>query len=447
MGYQGDDGEIGIQGLVGENGAVWDDGIRLSGYNTHLFVWDQSQSKFVPKNPDEDILKVNNGAVIRIYLTQEAYNGLLADNGDIKVDTLSSNQMVEHSAPAYYAGNDAIINHITQFDYDTVIDFTYYEGAWYYSGGLIGYSEFDTIVRRITVKGGRVGGYDEGDNVEPGTSIQDLFEKLLVRDVDVAVGETPSTKMVLRNGGSMYIEVGSPYTNELAVTYFDGYFESADKTGYTDAEFNTNNSTSNGKLLAQCSNEGTRFFMDGTQMPDQNISIQSAQEKVYEFTSETDYSRSAAVPKTSENNDSEVHIPAGVAESNDIKLEGRYKMFYGTHTLLAPYNYNDPNHYRYTTKESLSELNGYWMELGARTVIESIESTSAKPSFVIAVPSGWSVTSTKNEAGVDVQVATTWYPQNTIEYVNGSVTTTYQVYVSPSTEPSEYTEITLTRQQ
>ena len=136
-GYRGDDGKIGYQGITGENGAIWDDGIRLNGYNTHLFVFDLNDGKFKPVGGQKNYLNLRDGAVIKLWLDENAYNSI-SRYGQIKIDNVVNGTAVLTSYPVYYSDGTSIVGMINpQTDLDGAIEFTFMGSAWYYSGGII----------------------------------------------------------------------------------------------------------------------------------------------------------------------------------------------------------------------------------------------------------------------------------------------------------------------
>lgn len=442
MGYEGASGAVGIQGVTGEHGHVWDDGIRLNGYNTHLFEWDSSDGKFVPTNPTDDFLKVRDGAVIRLWITQEAFEDGIDAAGTIKIDSVEGGTTTLTEYPVYYSDTEPISNYITELEYDSIVQFTFRNNAWYYSGGIIGDYEGDRIWRRIIVSGGSVGGYNEGDIVEPGTRLQELFERLLTRDIDVKA-TSPRSTLAFGNYPNMTqlnYEVGAVVNDTLVPTYYDGYFTTSDESSYPTSKFNINNHTGNGRLAAGCTNRTAKFYRNGTQTTS-TISFNGIPEGTYVYRAETPYDASSNIPKTSQNNDSSVNISAGTAISNNLTIMARYLCYYGPQDALYAANIDTERHF--TTQASLYPLEHTWLNSSGPTEIQSILTTENKPSFVVVVPVGWTITGTKNSMDQDVPLATTWYPQNTITYTNGTETTTYQVYSSPSTLVCEYRNIML----
>lgn len=92
----------------------------------------------MPTDGQDNILKIENGATIKIWLNSDAYESIYNNNSQIVIDTLSGGTMVSTSYPAYYDGDTYITDRInSDTDMEGVIDFTFRDGAWYYSGGLV----------------------------------------------------------------------------------------------------------------------------------------------------------------------------------------------------------------------------------------------------------------------------------------------------------------------
>lgn len=429
LGYQGDDGEVGIQGVMGETGSVWVDGIRLNGYNTHLFEFDSDERKFVSRNVNTDLLYIRNGAKISVWLDKNAYESI-RNSGSIVIDRLEDGEFIETSYPVYYAGKKALSEVITPAnDIDSVVELTYREGAWYYSGGLL----TPTITKDITVTGVELGQLHEGALIEAGTTIQELFNRLLVKEIDV-YSINPEVSLEVIEGdiidNSIY-EVGCSINGNLDVEYTDGKF--VGKAGY------------DYMIDAECQPNMVSYYMNGKKVSGNNIVIDSIGEEEIVLNSIVTYSDSEAKPRTNVGNLSDVKIEGGSVTTNNITINGCYRIFYGNQTASTASTINDPKTYQFMTQESLTELNKSWMVSNGDTMIESIESTDKNPSFVIVIPSMWNIIETQNSLGQSVNVETTWYKQNTIKYNNNGVETEYQVYVSPSTESSVYKNIILSK--
>ena len=74
--------------------------------------------------------------------------------------------------------------------------------------------------------------------------------------------------------------------------------------------------------------------------------------------------------------------------------------------------------------------------------------TDDKPSFAVIIPINYEIYSTQNSQNQFINIDTTWYKQNIIDYIiNGNITTKYQVYVSPSSIAAEYRNIKIRKKQ
>lgn len=167
MGYQGNDGEIGIQGLIGENGAIWIDGIRLNGYNTHLFSYNIEERKFKPVH-SKDYLRLDNGAKITLWLNGAAYNAI-SESNRIAVDKVVNGEYVPTEYEAFYVEGDYIAEKINpDADLNGVIEFVFNNGAWYYSGGLLSANGSGIIVdsKVVTIVEAVDGNYYEDTDCE-----------------------------------------------------------------------------------------------------------------------------------------------------------------------------------------------------------------------------------------------------------------------------------------
>lgn len=438
MGYQGKTGELGIQGVNGEKGAVWVDGVRMDGYNTHLYGFDRDQNKFVSLNIDtKDLMYLKPGAKMSIWLDSDAYASIKA-NKSITVDSVILGQESPVTFPVYYAGTRYLSDVIVpSTDINTIVDLVFSNDAWYYSGGLL----TQTITSDITVAGVELGQLHDGAVVKAGTTIQDLFTNLLVKEIDVDA-VSPKSSIRINNDsvsdGKIY-EIGDTINIKVESTYTDGQF--VPKQGYDLDKFIMYNGSN--PMPAQCAEGVTTYYMNGNLIQNGEATI-NVDENRFNFSSSTTYNGSTAVVRTNVGNISGTSIASGsTTASNSISIIGRYKFFYGIQISATESNIDDETTYQFTSKDSLSVLTEGWINSTGNTVINKIESTSDKPTFVIVVPEVCEIASTKNSLGQIVDVDTTWYKQNTISYTNNGVTTTYQVYISPSTIASNYQDITL----
>ena len=462
MGYQGPAGDVGIQGVQGEEGAVWHDGIRLTGYNTHFFVYDGS-GKFVPvyETPDtreHNLLYIKNGAVIKIWIDRTSFNFINDNGGRIKIDTYTPGQTTETGTLtqfiAYYAGTTLLTQKITEDDFNGVIELTFKDdvedvrdGAWYYSGGLIGAgggggggSVTENI---INVSGVNIGGYNNGYSIPAGTEFETIFRTMLSKSIDVVAVSPKASKNVTGAPGDT-VEVGSRLSFTMAMNYTDGYFQSSDKDLYTDAEFNRLNGTTTGKLNAGCERGADTFKLNGTTIASGVVTNLIVEEKGYNYTGNSAFGPSTNIAKMSNGDNSSVRIGASSNNVNLVSFTGKYKMFYGYTPHLSDLDYSNV----FTSKSSLSSLTNKWLdaetyagEYDSEEETYVMSSNDPNTSLVIVLPEYFYISATKNSLGAPVPVDDKWIKQNSFSYQNETATTTYDVYVLDSNIPCLYKEI------
>lgn len=462
MGYQGPAGDVGIQGVQGEEGAIWHDGIRLTGYNTHFFVYDGS-TKFVPvyETPDtreHNLLYIKNGAVIKIWIDRTSFNFINNNGGRIKIDTYTPGQTTETGTLtqfiAYYAGTTLLTQKITEDDFNGVIELTFKDdvedvrdGAWYYSGGLIGAgggggggSVTENI---INVSGVNIGGYNNGDSIPAGTEFETIFRTMLSKSIDVVAVPPKASKNVTGAPGDT-VEVGSRLSFTMAMNYTDGYFQSSDKDLYTDAEFNRLNGTTAGKLSAGCERGADTFKLNDTTIASGVVTNLVVEEKGYNYTGNSAFGASTNIAKMSNGDNSSVRIGASSNNVNLVSFTGKYKMFYGYTPHLSDLDYSNV----FTSKYSLSSLTNKWLdaetyagEYDSEEETYVMSSNDQNTSLVIVLPEYFYISTTKNSLGAPIPVDDKWIKQNSFSYQNETATTTYDVYVLDSNIPCLYKEI------
>ena len=117
-------------------------------------------------------------------------------------------------------------------------------------------------------------GFASPDNPIPaGASLEEVLKTILVKEVE-ATKVTPTNSLtflvnneVLENDTR---EVGTALgTITLKPNYTDGYYKSSDTAVYTNAQFNTNNNTTNGKLNAGCAKGDITYYKGATVITDQ----------------------------------------------------------------------------------------------------------------------------------------------------------------------------------
>ena len=444
MGYIGDTGEVGIQGLQGKTGyAVYFDGIRMNGYNSNLFIYDAFAYKFVSVNRNvPDILKIDNGTVIKIWLNSSAFSRLVECN-TITIDNVVNGQVLGTDYPAYYNDNQNISELLTNTSStNCVVEFTFNDGAWHYSGGILGTGggsgAAPIFTRSFEVMGMNLGEMTDGTHVNAGEKIENVVRKMLTNVVDVtyvAPKLSSSTSVTVKNE----YEVGSMVAFNINSSLIDGYFESSNKEVYSDETFNQINNTQGGKLNAGCSVDTITYKLNGETLANNSVFIASIGDTECNYSTNITYTGSSVTAKKNNGENSTVSIAPGTTASQGKTFRGKYKAFWGyTQKILS----SDERPYAnvFTTKESLSALNNLFINpTGEMTVASTLKSTAEKSSIVLVIPDGVTITNLSNSLNMPLDDPYDKLRfQNTIQYTNGNITTTYNVYVLHSLDVAEY---------
>lgn len=442
MGYQGDTGEVGIQGLQGESGyAVFFDGIRMNGFNTNLFKYDIFNTKFVSVNNSvPDLLKIGDGSVIKIWMNTNAFNRIVETN-TIEIDTLINGEMVPTNYPAYYSDNYNISELLLNTSaVNTVVEFTFKDNAWHYSGGIVGGGSGggDAIfTHSFEVMGMNLGEMTDGTQVNVGDRIETVVKKMLTKVVDVAY-TLPKQRLTINITLNRDYEVGSTINFRMNASLTDGYFESANKEVYSNEAFDRINSTSGGKLSAGCGVEYIEYYNNGVLQDSPDISIVNINPQSYTFGTKIKYTESTVVPKKNNSENSEVKINDGITALLSFGLNGKYKAFFGYIEKIISSD-ETPYENVFTNKSSLSVLTPSFIENGKETTIcEELQSTDALSSMALVIPATATITSLSNKFGPLSDPYEKFKLQNSFDYTNGNTTTVYNVYVLHSLYAAEY---------
>lgn len=444
MGYIGEPGEVGIQGLQGETGyAVYFDGIRLNGANSNLFVFNIFDNRFVSVNQNfPDLLRVSNGSVIKIWMNNRAFSYMI-ENNSIPINSLENGENVLTEYPAYYRGNADISELlINTAALNNVVEFTFKDNAWHYSGGIVGGSGGGgeaVFTEAFDVVGMNLGQMTDGTHVEVGERIETVVKKMLVNVIDVSYA-APKANLLPNSSIPNDVEIGTQLNFILNASLIDGYFESSNKDLYNDESFNQLNHTQNGKLNAGCTVDSIEYYVNNVLNEGPNVTISSVEGRNYSFVSKIYYNESTEIAKKNNGEDSSVKIQSGMTQAS-IGFTGKYKGFYGiTEKIISDSErpYSDV----FTTKESLSVLTPFFIKnSGEMTVTNTFQSTDAKPSMVLVIPNSCTITNIENTFGPLDDPYDKFKFQNTITYTTGSVSTIYNVYIIHNLFGTEYKNI------
>lgn len=126
--------------------------------------------------------------------------------------------------------------------------------------------------------------------------------------------------------------------------------------------------------------------------------------------------------------------------SKEIKVNGRYKYYvgYSTNTLYSQFD-----------SDAIKALAAKkdWIEVNSTTTVlnDTTKFTSNGTSIVVACPAKYKLATITNGLGADILA--NFSSVGEVSYTNGSVTTTYMVYVYPieNNTPVEFKNVTLTK--
>jgi hypothetical protein len=409
---------------------IWVDGVRVDGYNTHLYEYDGE--KFVTKNSTKGLLSIQEGASIKIWLDANSFDFIKEKEGCILIDDYVDNNLVLTQYPCYYDEQKLLHEALNEStDLNAVVEFTFRDNKWFYSGGLrVTYSgDVDITVNsntteEINVIGVNLGQYKDGDTINIGTSLEDILRNMLTNKIGVKISKTPKLTMRLTKSGPF--EVGESVEGTINVSYQDGQF--IGETGY--------NYTSD----AGCKEpEIYTYKMNGVILENNSYNIPSISEGTTTFTVSGTHGQSTTIPidNTGEElNDIKIDS-ATINTSTDIKAY--YKYFYG----YVEYN-SDLSE---ITDETLNNLSSNYLDSNTET-INSLKSTeNNKPSILLVIPTDWEIISTKNGKGDVIpteELSTLWEKnENVITHeINGKQ---YNLYVNELQQPVEYKEIIIKR--
>lgn len=181
-----------------------------------------------------------------------------------------------------------------------------------------------------------VGFVNANTTIEAGSSLEEVLRKILVKEV-LATSVKPTNSLTV--SGDAQREVGTALgTITLNPSYTDGYYKSSDTAVYTNAQFNANNGTTNGRLNAGCKSGAITYYKGTTTITDQVDETDGFQyvdntkvitNTTYDFYIQTAYQASTVNEcKTSSGATQSISIPSGTTEKNDAKTVKFYHKTY-----------------------------------------------------------------------------------------------------------------------
>lgn len=183
-------------------------------------------------------------------------------------------------------------------------------GSIYKGGEIVGSTVTDKLYTdsSVTVTGVTVGNFKDGDVIAPGTSVSEILQKMLMKEIDVTATKPTATLNLAGTPTAGSYEAGTAISVTPTHSYTDGKF--VGQSGYS---YN---------VAAGCA-EGTTIIKKGNEVI-QEGEVQSftlAVETV-KFASTTTYGASTVTPKTNFGNNSKVTIPPGTTVESSKSFTG-----------------------------------------------------------------------------------------------------------------------------
>lgn len=191
-----------------------------------------------------------------------------------------------------------------------------------------------------------VGFVNANTTIEAGSSLEDILRKILVKEV-LATSVNPTNSLSLPSDVALKREVGTSLgTITLRPSYTDGYYKSSDTAVYTNAQFNTNNGTTNGKLNAGCEKGNVTYYKGTSEISDAVIETDGFQyvdntkvttNTIYSFKIETAYGASTINEcKTSSGATQSISIQSGTTPpSSPVTVSFYHKTYVSSITGLV----------------------------------------------------------------------------------------------------------------
>ena len=227
----------------------------------------------------------------------------------------------------------------------------------------------------------KVGFLDAGTDLTTEDTITSILKRILMKTIGITA-VNPSASLTFASGSGNK-EIGTALgTVTFTLGYTDGYYESADKTYYTDATFNTVNETTNGKVKAGCAENTVTLYCNDTVVEGSNTSytnntIQTTR-KTFTFYTTSEYN--AATVNGAKNNIGELVTDKTIAAGSDNSSTLTINFYYANRVMT---------------------LNGVVWSASSNTLVdgngEYIPATSLKDSMSVANGGSLLTSTTQNE--------------------------------------------------
>lgn len=188
-------------------------------------------------------------------------------------------------------------------------------GSIYKGEEIVGSTVADKLYvdSSITVTGVTVGNYKSGDVIAPGTSISELFQKMLMKEIDVTATKPTAVLNLAGTPAAGSYEAGTAISVTPSHSYTDGRF-----TGQSGYSYN---------VAAGCAEGATTIKKNSEVITEGQVQSFTLGVETIKFSSVTAYGASTVTPKTNFGNNSTVNIPAGTTVESSKSFTGYANRF------------------------------------------------------------------------------------------------------------------------
>ena len=292
----------------------------------------------------------------------------------------------------------------------------------------------------------KVGFLESGTELTTEDTITSILKRILMKTIGIKA-VNPSASLTFASGSGNK-EVGTALgTVTFTLGYTDGYYESADKTYYTDATFNTVNDTTNGKVAAGCAEDTVTLYcndvvVEGSNNSYTNDTIQTTRQS---FTFYTTSEYSAATVNGAKNNIGELVTDKTIAAGSDNSSTLTINFYYAnkvltlngvvwnfsTNTLVDADGVYDPST---SLKDSMSVANGGSLLTSPTQNESTIYSIPGTSSLAIIVPKGVTFSIYSDS---DTKKANNLFSNFKKYETTNSNTIEYDIYIYPNNSTAE----------
>jgi len=261
-----------------------------------------------------------------------------------------------------------------------------------------------------------IGGYNQGDIITSGTTVQDVVEHLLhtVFQAEAAIEPSAVVSINGTSGDTYYVEVGTTFTPTIESIYNDGKLLTWNHytSGYTDS-------------LNSVSTHYPQFYIDGELQTGTGMQCRVpitvpkpssvTQESIVPVYTVQEYDTSTGVAKNSDDTVGTAAVfPASECTAQTMNIVGRF-MYFGGYTTKAGYDaIIDSDSVRaLTTFSGFIDRNG--VEVTRFNERQYTRTDGSEFYLVVAVPDGYGV-SVDNEASMETPMS---YSAGTIAVYTG----------------------------